>query len=307
MSKIKLLFCFALFMFSFMGFSANSITILIDPGHGGKDPGHLSKISGLKTEKELNLLISKKLGNYLEHNLSHVNVIYTRTGDTYPSLDQRVAMANSKHVDYMISIHCNGSDNTSAYGTETHIHGYNSKSAYKWALLIEKQFKSRAGRKSRGVKTGEDIGHSLQILKFTKMPTVLIECGFLTNTSEANYLNSSYGQEIIASAIFRASRTFLKQKHSNINFTPSKSSSESQNQSGVTYKVQLMSSIDPLDTDIQEFKRLKYKVERIKVNGKSMYKYKYFIGPFATKKEAKKAQKSVQSKGYRDAYLVVFE
>lgn len=306
MTKAKFLFIFIVFAFSFSGFCANSITILIDPGHGGKDPGHLSKSKDMLTEKELNLLISKKLGHYLEHNLSNVKVIYTRTGDTYPSLDKRVEIANSKNVDYMISIHCNGSDNSSAYGTETHIHGYNSKAAYKWALLIEKQFKNRAGRKSRGVKTVADIGHSLQILKFTKMPTVLIECGFLTNTSEANYLNTSYGQEIIASAIFRASRAFLKQKHSNINFTPS-TNTANQNQNGVTYKVQLMSSIDPLETDIPEFKRLGYDVERTKVNSNSMYKYKYFIGPFKTKKEAKKAQKSVQSKGYRDAYIVIFE
>jgi N-acetylmuramoyl-L-alanine amidase len=305
MSKIKLLFFFV--AFSFAGLEANSITILIDPGHGGKDPGHLSKVKGLLTEKALNLLISKKLGHYLEHNLAHVKVLYTRTGDTYPTLDQRVAMANSKNVDYMISIHCNGSDNTSAYGTETHIHNYTSKDAYKWALMIEKQFKTRAGRKSRGVKTGEDIGHSLQILKETKMPTVLVECGFLTNTSEAYYLNSSYGQEIIASAIFRATREYIKHKHKDINFTPSSKDVTKTNTGGIKYKVQLMSSIDPLDTEIDEFKRLGYKVERVKVNSKSMYKYKYFIGPFDTKKEAKKAQKTVQYKGYKDAYIIQFE
>jgi N-acetylmuramoyl-L-alanine amidase len=292
---------------SIFGGGAKTITILIDAGHGGKDPGHLSLSKNLMPEKDLTLLISKKLGHYLEHNLANVKVLYTRIGDTYPSLDDRVHMANSKNVDYMLSLHCNGSDNPSAYGTETHIHSFNSKIAYKWALLIEKQFRSRAGRKSRGVKTGADIGHSLQILKFTKMPTVLIECGFLTNISEANYLNSAYGQEIIASAIFRASRSFLKQRHSDINFTPSKNTGNSETSNGVTYKVQLMSSIDPLETNIAEFKRLGFKVERTKVNSKSMYKYKYFIGPFDTKKEAKKAQKSVQSKGYRDAYIVIFE
>ena len=289
-----------------LAFNSFSITILIDPGHGGKDPGHLSKINGLMTEAQINLLISKKLGHYLEHNLSNVKVLYTRTGDTYPSLDKRVAMANSKKVDYTLSIHCNGSDNTSAYGTETHIHGFSSKSSHKLALLIEKQFKNRAGRRSRGIKTVADIGHSLQILKFTTMPTVLIECGFLTNTSEANYLNSAYGQEIIASAIFRACRTFLKQKHPKVNFSKTSKQTKSAT-NGVTYKVQLMSSIDPLETNIQEFKRLGYEVERINVNSKSMYKYKYFIGTFETKKEAKKAQKIVQSKGYRDAFIIQFE
>jgi len=287
-------------------FNSFSITILIDPGHGGKDPGHLSTIKGLMTEAQINLLISKKLGHYLEHNLSNVNVLYTRTDDTYPSLDKRVLMANSKKVDYTLSIHCNGSENTSAYGTETHIHGFSSKSSYKLAQLIEKQFKNRAGRKSRGIKTVADIGHSLQMLKFTNMPTVLIECGFLTHTSEANYLNSAYGQEIIASAIFRACRLFLIQKHPKINFSKSNKKVKSTT-NDVTYKVQLMSSIDSLNTNVKEFKRLGFEVERIKVNGKSMYKYKYFIGPFETKKEAKKAQKSVQSKGYSDAYLIQFE
>ena len=287
-------------------FNSLSITILIDPGHGGKDPGHLSKTKGLMTEAQINLLISKKLGHYLEHNLSNVKVLYTRTNDTYPTLDKRVLMANSKKVDYTLSIHCNGSENPSAYGTETHIHGFSSKSSYKLENLIEKQFKNRAGRKSRGIKTVADIGHSLQMLKFTTMPTVLIECGFLTNTSEANYLNSAYGQEIIASAIFRACRTFLKHKHPKVNFSKSKKK-EKITTNDVTYKVQLMSSIDPLQTDINEFKRLGFEVERIKVNSKSMYKFKYFIGPFNTKKEAKKAQKLVQSKGYRDAYIIQFE
>jgi N-acetylmuramoyl-L-alanine amidase len=284
----------------------NAVTILIDPGHGGKDPGHLSKSSTLLEEKDLNLIISKKIGHYLEYNLSNVNVLYTRTTDVYPSLDKRVEMANSKNVNYMMSIHCNGSDNTSAYGTETHIHSFNSTVAYKWALNIEKQFRARAGRKSRGVKTGADIGHSLQILKFTKMPTVLVECGFLTNTAEANYLNTAYGQEIIASAIFRATRTFLKSRHPDINFDP-KPESHANSENGVKYKVQLMSSIDPLDPSIQEFKRLGYDVTRVKVNTTSMYKYKYFIGPFLTKKDAKKAQKSVSGKGYRDAYIVRYE
>ncbi|MDX1350386.1 MAG: N-acetylmuramoyl-L-alanine amidase [Putridiphycobacter sp.] len=294
-----LIFCFVLV--SFISIATKSeVTILIDPGHGGKDPGHLSLSKAHLPEKDLNLLISKKIGHYLEHNLSNVTVLYTRTTDVYPSLDDRVKQANSKGVDYMMSIHCNGSDNTDIQGTETHIHNFESKEAYKWALQVEKQFKTRAGRKSRGIKTGADIGHSLQILKFTKMPTILIECGFLTNVSEAAYLNSEYGQEIIASAIFRATRAFLKASHPNIDFSP-------QAVSGPSFKVQIMSSIDPLETDIPEFKRLEYSVERVKINSSSMYKYKYFIGPFATKKLAKKAQKDVQAKGYKDAFIVNFE
>lgn len=281
------------------------VTILIDPGHGGKDPGHLPLRDTLMREKDIALEIALKVGGYLTYNLSNVNVMYTRKTDVYPTLDERVAMANDNNVDYMLSVHVNGSPNASVYGTETHIHNYDAKSSYKWAKLIEQQFKNRAGRKSRGVKTAADIGHSLQVLKHTKMPTVLVECGFITNTSEGNYLNSVYGQEIIASAIFRATREFVKSKHPNIDFNPPQDQTAQLDQPH--YKVQIMASIDEIATDIPEFTKLDYDVERVFVESSSMYKYKYYVGPFTSKKEAKKAQKSVQSKGYSDAFIVYFE
>lgn len=286
-------------------FGKSSVTILIDPGHGGKDPGHLPLEDSLMLEKDLALEISLKLGQYLTYNLSNVNVMYTRQTDVYPTLDERVDMANNNSVDYMLSIHINGSPNASVYGTETHIHNYQAKSSFKWALMIEKQFKTRAGRRSRGVKTAADIGHSLQILKHTKMPTVLVECGFITNKGEGNYLNSVYGQEIIASAIFRATREFIKSKHPNINFNPPQDATAQLDQPH--YKVQIMASIDEISTDIPEFTKLGMPVERVMVESSSMYKYKYYVGPYTDKKAAKKAQKAVQSKGYKDAFVVFFE
>jgi N-acetylmuramoyl-L-alanine amidase len=285
--------------------SKTSVTILIDPGHGGKDPGHLPLTDTLMQEKDIALEIAMKIGGYLTYNLSNVKVLYTRKTDVYPSLDERVDMANNNNVDYMLSIHINGSPNAAVSGTETHIHNYDAKSSYKWAQLIEKQFKSRAGRKSRGVKTAADIGHSLQVLKHTKMPTVLVECGFITNTTEGRYLNSAYGQEIIASAVFRATREFIKSKHANIDFSPPQDETDQPDQPH--YKVQIMASIDEIATDIREFTKLGYDVERVLVESSSMYKYKYYVGPFDTKKDAKKAQKSVQSNGYKDAFIVYFE
>jgi len=68
-----------------------------------------------------------------------------------------------------------------------------------------------------------------------------------------------------------------------------------------------MASIDEIATDIREFTKLGYDVERVLVESSSMYKYKYYVGPFDTKKDAKKAQKSVQSNGYKDAFIVYFE
>ena len=301
----KLFFFLLLALVQFTAEAKSSVTILIDPGHGGSDPGHLPLNDTLMQEKDLALEISLKLGQYLTYNLSNVNVLYTRKTDVFPTLDERVDMANNKGVDYMISIHINGSPNSSVTGTETHIHNYQAKSSYKWAQMIEKQFKTRAGRKSRGVKTAADIGHSLQVLKHTKMPTVLVECGFITNKWEANYLSSVYGQEIIASAIFRATREFVKSKHSNIDFNPPQDITAQPDQPH--FKVQIMASIDEIETTIPEFEKLDYAVERVMVESSSMYKYKYYVGPFTDKKSAKKAQKSVQSNGYNDAFIVYFE
>jgi N-acetylmuramoyl-L-alanine amidase len=303
---MKFVFIIFLLSVSLISFAANSVTILIDPGHGGKDPGHLPTLDGIMQEKEIVLAISTKLGHYLTHNLSNVTVLYTRTSDTYPTLDERVEMANARGVDYVISIHVNGSENADVHGTETHIHNYDAKKSHQWAVLIEDQFKNRAGRKSRGVKTADDIGHSLQLVKFTKMPTVLVECGFITNASEAKYLNSVYGQEILASAIFRATRDMLKKNHPEICFDPPADPQLIATSNEPYYKVQIMSSIDSVATDILEFQKLEYPVECVKIEGSSIYKYKYYVGPFKDKSEAKKAQKDVQANGFGDAFLVLF-
>ncbi|MFN6086900.1 MAG: N-acetylmuramoyl-L-alanine amidase, partial [Fluviicola sp.] len=70
-------------LFSF----AQEIVVVIDPGHGGNDPGNEAANKSLKPEKELNLIIAKKVGAYLSTKLSNVKVVYTRTDDSYPSLD----------------------------------------------------------------------------------------------------------------------------------------------------------------------------------------------------------------------------
>ncbi|MFT4601463.1 MAG: N-acetylmuramoyl-L-alanine amidase [Arenicella sp.] len=290
-------------------FAKDNISILVDAGHGGSDPGHLPIQSSGLQEKVLTLAIAKKVGGYLQHNLGNVIVDFTREDDSYPSLDARVDQANSGKYDFMLSIHVNGNPNTAIHGTETLIHNYDAKDSHKWAKLIESQFKKRAGRHSRGVKTSADLGHSLQILKFTKIPTVIVECGFITNTTEASYLASVYGQEIIASAVFRATRDFIKYKFPDVNIDPPIVESEENEyvevnvEGSANFKIQIMASIDPVDTDIPEFKKLGLMIERRLIETESSYKYRYFAGQFATKKEAKNALKDVQSNGFKDAFI----
>lgn len=103
-------------------------TVVIDPGHGGKDPGALGmhKASTGYHEKDIVLAISLLLGKKIEAAFPDVKVMYTRSTDVFITRNDRAKMANT-HADLFISIHCNGNDNLSAHGTSVHILGQKSK------------------------------------------------------------------------------------------------------------------------------------------------------------------------------------
>ena len=299
--RITFIFLLAICCVSFHGFGQkNEVIVVIDAGHGGNDPGHLSHSSEFLPEKDLNLKIALFLGEYLDKYLQNVKVVYTRTTDIYPSLEERVQKANSVNADYFISIHCNGNERKSVRGTESHVHEMSLTKSVKLAKEIEKQFATRAGRKSRGIKDKRDLQHSLQVLKYTSMPSVLIECGFVTNPREAAYLNTTYGQEIIASAIFRAIRSTVQREFPAISFVKSSPTDNSKN----TYAIQIMSSKNPIDEDNASFKKLTSKVKRTKLNTTGAYKYIYTVGTYATKGEAAKDLTKIQKSGYRDAIVI---
>lgn len=300
-----ILFLFLILPFTFSVNAQKDVVVVIDAGHGGKDPGHLSSNPTLMTEKELNLKIAFLLGEYIEKYLQHVKVIYTRTGDTYPSLDDRVSKANSNKADYFLSIHCNGNDRKSVRGTESHVHTMDLKKSVALAREIENQFSKRAGRKSRGVKDMRDLQHSLQVLKYTNMTSVLVECGFLTNAREANYLNSTYGQEIIASAIFRGFRATIEKEFPSTAFRKKASNNSNVVTAKEEYTIQIMSSIQPVDEKDASFKRLKMPVTRTKLNTTNKYKYIYTVGNYASKKGGREDLAKVQARGYKDAILII--
>ncbi len=293
------------------------ITVVIDPGHGGNDPGHCGSHADHATEKEINLKVANYLGGYIEKYLQNVKVIYTRTGDTYPTLDERVDLANSSRADYFISIHCNGNHNANVHGTETHVHSLSLSKSAQFATNIETEFTSRAGRKSRGVKDERDLQHSLQVLKYTNMTSVLVECGFITNSSEAAYLNSTYGQEIIASAIFRAFRTTIESQNPTIAFrktdntapvltaSTNTTTTDTKTEAGANqFKIQIASSKSAISTDDYYFKKTGLSVERKELNTSSAYKYVYYAGSFNSKDEAEEALNTLKSKGFNDALIV---
>lgn len=95
-------------------------TIVIDPGHGGKDPGAPGPDSK-NSEKHIVLKISKLFGEKIKSEYPDVKVVYTRNGDTFPKLTDRVRTAHAHNADLFISIHCNSNDNKSASGSSAHI------------------------------------------------------------------------------------------------------------------------------------------------------------------------------------------
>ncbi len=99
-------------------------TVVIDAGHGGKDPGAMGRHS---KEKNITLAVALKVGNYINIYLPDVKVIYTRTTDRFIELKKRGQIANKHNADLFISIHCNSSTSRSPYGTETYVLGSDDK------------------------------------------------------------------------------------------------------------------------------------------------------------------------------------
>ena len=95
-------------------------TVVIDAGHGGKDPGN---VGTQFKEKDIALAVALKFGKHIEDNFKDVKVIYTRKTDTFPELNERPTMANNNKADLFISIHCNASVSKSAHGSETFVMG----------------------------------------------------------------------------------------------------------------------------------------------------------------------------------------
>lgn len=219
-------------------------TIIIDAGHGGHDPGAVNSRLGIR-EKDIVLAVSLKVGDLIKEHMPDVEVIYTRDDDTFVELENRGLTSTRAKGDLFLSIHANSAQNSQAYGAEVFFLGLaRSESALevmkrensvvnlednggpehlseqelliyelanagniaiseRIASMIEDQFRTRAQRRSRGVKQA-----ALMALWHASTPAVLVELGFLSNTNEARYLTSDYGQTILSSAIFRAVRDF---------------------------------------------------------------------------------------------------
>ena len=114
----------ALVLVSFSSLNQNDVftirTVVIDAGHGGRDPGC---VAGGKREKDIALNIARKLGKMITDSFKNVKVIYTRSDDKFVELWERASIANRNNADIFFSIHVNANGNTSVYGTESYAMG----------------------------------------------------------------------------------------------------------------------------------------------------------------------------------------
>lgn len=149
-------------------------TVVIDPGHGGNDPGAV--YNGRK-EKDDTLNLALAVGNILEEN--GINVVYTRTSDVYETPFTKATKGNEAGADFFISIHRNSSEKPNEYnGTSTLIFD-NTGIKKEMAANINAELK-KVGYNDLGT----DIRPNLVVLKRTKMPAILVEAGFINSDKD---------------------------------------------------------------------------------------------------------------------------
>jgi N-acetylmuramoyl-L-alanine amidase len=321
--------------------------IVIDAGHGGKDPGARGAISN---EKDINLAIALKTGEYIEQNIKNVTVIYTRKDDSTVELRDRPRIANKANADLFISIHTNSTNSKKVIGAETWImgtakdqanlevamnenavmlreddystkyDGFDPKSSESYIMFsltqkvfqeqstdlaskIQKQFRERVNRNDRDVKQA-----GFWVLYNTKMPSVLVETGFITNPVEEKYLNSKEGQDYLASAIFRACRDYFSEIDIRSGISREKNQDSIQSSDilnrpipqseGIFFMVQVTTSTLRTQIKPENFKGLKDITE---INAQD--RFRYAAGSFTDYSDAVNYRKKIES-FYPDAFVI---
>lgn len=217
-------------------------TVILDPGHGGKDPGTIgiSKVY----EKNINLSIALKIRNYLQNKYDDIQVVMTRDTDEFIELKDRGQIANESEGDLFVSIHCNykKKEENDKNGFEIYISDLLRLPESEFYTKTQNPLFNPEGKDTSSIEWMEylnllvpmyqNIYHrwserfakilELEMIKNTiilsrgvnqegffvlvgaSMPVVLIESGFLSNKADENYLKSEKGQEDVAKAVYKA-------------------------------------------------------------------------------------------------------
>ncbi len=188
----------------------NQVTIVLDPGHGGRDTGSISKSRTLY-EKDVVLSMGLKARDILEK--AGYKVIMTRDDDTFVGLSDRPAMANKAKADLFVSIHCDSVDSTEPHGTGTFYYAPESTPAlyaqeYQRSLLadlLQKAMLEKCGRTDRSIRQA-----NYAVLRESNMPSALVETAFISNAEEAQLLASADFQTKAAQAIAEGIQKYVK-------------------------------------------------------------------------------------------------
>lgn len=223
--------------------AAQSYTVVLDAGHGGKDPGAVGKFS---QEKDLNLSLVLKVGALLKEQYPDIKVVYTRSTDVFIPLQERADIANKNNADLFISIHTNASENRNSKGVETFILGTekaeknldvamrenavmkleadykttyqgfdpNSIDSYIMFELMQNNFMDQSLQFATQVQK-HFVGHlnrsdrgvqqaSFWVLLKTACPAILFEMGFISNAEEEKWLNADTTMDMMATALVNA-------------------------------------------------------------------------------------------------------
>ena len=168
-------------------------TIVVDAGHGGKDPGAMPKFRGQMKEKDINLDIATKVAGDLGSR--GARVVMTRTRDVFLELDDRAKLADRHRADLFVSIHADSSAKKWISGTGIHIHTHASLETMRIAQCIASSFR-RNGISCRGI-----VRNNFHVLREHNSPGILIEAGYMTNATDAQRLNDAAYRSRLASAI----------------------------------------------------------------------------------------------------------
>ena len=318
----------------------NKVTkVVIDAGHGGKDPGALGHKS---KEKNIALSVALKAGKYIEENLEDVKVIYTRKTDIFIELHKRAQIANESGADVFISIHCNSNKSSLPFGSETYVMGLHKTQdnldvakTENAAIFYEEDYKTQyegfnpnadedyillSMFQSATINESIDLAQKTEtqfrdrvgrkdrgvkqagfwVLYKTTMPGILIELGFLSNSAEEKFLLSEEGQVYMASAIYRAFKEYKKDfEEANKDLKPVVTETEAK--PVVYYRVQFASYKKERSLDFRKFRGL----SDIKMSMQDG-QYKYTTGNFVSFNDASTLKSELRKNGYEDAFVVAF-
>ena len=181
--------------------AAKGRRIVIDPGHGGKDPGAISPI-GLM-EKDVVLPVSLEVARLLRQT-GH-EVILTRQTDVFLGLDERADIANRRNADLFVSIHADSAANRAARGFTVYVCRGASVDSHATANAVIRSLDSGSGLNSRGVRTA-----NYRVLVQTQCPAILVELGYLSNRQEAMMLRQDAVQKKLARCVAEGLDSFLR-------------------------------------------------------------------------------------------------